>query len=792
MNNTFLSKKRLRNDLQSINMNEVNETQNNDGGVEELLKMKIEQGISEEQQVDPEEQQVDPEEQHDDPEEQQVDPEEQHDDPEEQHDDPEEQQDDPEEQHDDPEEQHDDPELQQDDPEEQQDDPEEQHDDPDLKDSNIDIKYFHIIKYTKGELESVNIVINADRYPLHKIENTYIWESVQEINISALSGCVSLALELVLRVPDKESLDRKFFKLEDNLIPTMSEMLVGRNELSIFITDMKLRCSFSSKTDLPCNVELNDESKIKAVFLVLSKLFHFYLKSFDFKEDSFKSDWSELLYRDPMNTNNQNMLVNLTNMNNTEFANYMASLQRQEILQLLICCSQNVKATHSNYLTGYKRKLDEFDILDNIMLFTASLGRFIDNLVLKSQAKSDGPIEASLDFLQTATVLVKDTLKLYDEVLNYKLQVSIYLNCNDRRINPVYEKQLIVEFNLYIRMAGQWFCDPDYFDRSYDILNGNYEIVHIEDITADDTKCYLKDAILTIKNIFENIDQNSLLFNIFAFMNNTIIFDKEGKETKFIFSKENTFHKTKLELVKLIPEYLILYNYPRVKSFLYAFTNPSKLICFNTNGMTRRHIKNTVRSVLVLLHELIHIKRSVLTKFSFVDSTPANLIDTQKKAGESGQLFEHLLIDEGAYDFLINDMEVLGKKDYEDVLKVDHWLSDMSFINTLAKKVMLSEEKSERGCFEKLTMIHDEEVEIDLRLLKVLKDKYSLRDYACRYLLCLAKFVGLDLNNVDRYTDEEKERLKVILLSQNLYSDYSYKEVLGPGDVQKAFFDILK
>jgi hypothetical protein len=219
---------------------------------------------------------------------------------------------------------------------------------------------------------------------------------------------------------------------------------------------------------------------------------------------------------------------------------------------------------------------------------------------------------------------------------------TVLININDENHKAVHIKfklnslRFILDSQNYI---NNFFADI--------LLKNEYDVVKINSIPETNQIYYIRRCFELLRNIFERLTADSLLLNIYSFINSRIRKDPNSFLTSFSFEATNTFEKTKNDLLSCIPEYVILIHSSihDEGSGTMALSFDSKTIVINTFYCRGSSNLNTLSLLITLYHELAHLKRMNFSSTYIEETSPLDkvqLTDTTFKI-DIGFLLEYLI-----------------------------------------------------------------------------------------------------------------------------------------------------
>jgi hypothetical protein len=194
-------------------------------------------------------------------------------------------------------------------------------------------------------------------------------------------------------------------------------------------------------------------------------------------------------------------------------------------------------------------------------------------------------------------------------------------------LNPKIATQKCIALKIKFSLLETYYTDDDNTSLPYYLMNVGYQIV---DINLEKSSAYSK-AVKLAKVLFETLDENYRLFNIFSLVDSDIT-DVNGT-SRFVFTTDNTFDSCKRHLKECLPQYLVAFNSPKTYrgSFLWALSDTNKLLFLNGEKFSRCTLEQmAIGLFLVILHEVCHIKRASFHS-NFCNSNPLIMTDRLEK-----------------------------------------------------------------------------------------------------------------------------------------------------------------
>jgi hypothetical protein len=221
-----------------------------------------------------------------------------------------------------------------------------------------------------------------------------------------------------------------------------------------------------------------------------------------------------------------------------------------------------------------------------------------------------------------------------------------YLGVNNLENHAKNNEKAIINIKASISILICFLDSPSTEALPYELMQNGPRLVKVSGnslMYRDYTQ-----AFKIIITLLKDLDPNSMLFCAFSFANSKII--TKNDENYFEFDNSNTFGKTQKDIIDSVPEYFMVYDSDKemnVGYVTYALSDYSKLIFFNRHYFKyedRR--KNIVGIMLLLLHELFHIKRMSFNCKTIKDFSPFIKVNEsdQEKNKDIGTFAETYLL----------------------------------------------------------------------------------------------------------------------------------------------------
>jgi hypothetical protein len=205
--------------------------------------------------------------------------------------------------------------------------------------------------------------------------------------------------------------------------------------------------------------------------------------------------------------------------------------------------------------------------------------------------------------------------------------VHLLSEAKQELLNPKIATQKCIALKIKFSLLGSYYEDDHKTSLPYYLMNAEYQIV---DINLEKSSTYSK-AVKLAKTLFETLDENYRLFNIFSLVDSAIT-DVKGT-SRFVFTTDNTFDSCKKHLKDCLPNHLVAFTSPKTYrgSFLWALSDTNKLLFLNGEKFGQcTPEQKVIGLLLVILHEVCHIKRASFHS-NFCNSSPLIMTDRLEK-----------------------------------------------------------------------------------------------------------------------------------------------------------------
>jgi hypothetical protein len=380
--------------------------------------------------------------------------------------------------------------------------------------------------------------------------------------------------------------------------------------------------------------------------------------------------------------------------------------------------------------------------------------------------------------ITTTSFLLKDILKLLDLInkpnIPYPLKITISKHDSDPNANKslsiLSEEQLLIHIKARLILTTTFLTSRRYESLSYDLLVYSlYEIHEVSKLNGHYLYGCIYNAFHILNMILSNTDSYSLLFNIFSFINSSLVYDDNSEKSQYLFSPDNNFEKTKDHLRDILPKYVLVFNSNKEETgkACLATTSPRNLIMLNTNGLGERQLKNILQCFLTFLHELFHIKRIISTNTYYTVTTPEKIKAQNSQSKEVGEFSEELLmvnfiLIKGCenYDFLIYSTEI-SEKDIKYFLYENNWQGDLVCLKERINQIKPNKTKNplpnQVDRVDKVKLNFEESTEAwpfhDKKTINSLADKYGYEHRVVEVALSILANINFDLEK--KYSEKE-------------------------------------
>ena len=453
----------------------------------------------------------------------------------------------------------------------------------------------------------------------------------------------------------------------------------------------------------------------------------------------------EIIVRIPSNNDIQYSIADLDNINidglKTKTQKSKGISEKQSLLELLLKFKEDFFSVLKEIdIKKIKTKLNAFN--SKFTLLKISAVEYYENI--SNYCNFDEiDIDIFIQFFYYLEYLKAEILKDSDEDDDYKEELQDFLT-DVSDFNEKYEK-LISEIRvLNIEIKDKLFLIKSYNKKFIESLISKIKIEFIQTLNVekiDESNSYKK-AINFVKQIIENLNEDSRLFEIFLYLDSHVIenllekndilkeefIDNYGKK-KIIEYKEHpteyginmsTVDEVKNHLNKLMPKYIIRLNTEMKFNATYddktkiMFINEKKLFNHNSKFLTRAfddknlNEKYALPISIEILHELCaHGKMRLFndkigspeenrdSKNDYHRFHVNKKIDQSKKIKfpESGVLLENYI---SKNKKIIRWLKKVHKKEeiIKEIMNVEYWIGkDFEKLESLVENYIKSEEE---------------------------------------------------------------------------------------------------
>jgi hypothetical protein len=226
-----------------------------------------------------------------------------------------------------------------------------------------------------------------------------------------------------------------------------------------------------------------------------------------------------------------------------------------------------------------------------------------------------------------------------------------------------------IKIKTKISIFTTYFDDFDIGSLSRSIFEDEFTILKLNDLESQGRHLKsFEQAFIFMKDIFNRLDANSLLFNMFSLVNSKIRRNADNTTDGFFFEETNDFKKTKDDLDQLLPEYIVQISTEKLhkNQYIHGLSDYNKLIFINISRIFHSDDRKFLIGIfLILLHELTHSKRMCFA--SAIHGTRSPLIKTNihqinsKAKMDMGTVLEHFI--------LVNYLVI-----YREITTITFWL----------------------------------------------------------------------------------------------------------------------
>jgi hypothetical protein len=351
-----------------------------------------------------------------------------------------------------------------------------------------------------------------------------------------------------------------------------------------------------------------------------------------------------------------------------------------EFIENLYCFSLFIYQKYENYRLSLKTSLEEYNHTSHLISAVLSLSwislEAADIITNSLQNKT-----AFLKIFEIALDLPAEIIKLINYNGNFPLDFSLPTAQHSLSYSLSYTITDKTQLQVYIKFL--LFCLGHLI--TYDnfitdlLIHSNFNIIRISSILSDDRFTYVRETIALLENIFSNLKEESLLLNLYSFIDCKI--KRINGVSSFLFENDNTIEKTKTDLLSIIPEYIIITH--SEQEGVIAETSDSKLLVINIKYLKNKNKKNKMTKLLfILFHECSNLKRMNSASTFIADRSPlASITTDQGKINDIGNFLEELILGE-----LYLSLDLINKfKDDEldELLSIENWLGDLKKVRTI-------------------------------------------------------------------------------------------------------------